>query len=395
MPRGILASAWLLAFAMFSPMFCVPSVAHILKEELLLTHTQTSLLFTAPILMIVALAIPAGIISDRIGVKKATGIGIILMAVGAMLRGTADSTFSLLAFTFIYGAGFGWCYPNLAKLVSTWVPQQRAGMAMGILTTGILTGAGLALAITMPVIFPITNTFQGVFFIWGIAPVALAIVWWVMVKQPPQSIIHTQLASTSNISFRRTLRNKHLWLLAAVFILVNIFFYTWSGWAPTLMMLKGATANLAGLLTSITLWVSFPFGLLMPRLAYKLGLRKPFLWIPAIALAVAALGAIAITLDMSWIIMVVVGVATGTQFPIILALPVEMVPKEQVGAASGLVLSVGYIGGIIGPLIGGRILDVTGSLNLSLVVLIGVSIAMARIAIMLPETGSAKKCLKE
>ena len=85
---------------------------------------------------------------------------------------------------------------------------------------------------------------------------------------------------------------------------------------------------------------------------------------------------------------------TGTQFPIILALPVEMVPKEQVGAASGLVLSVGYIGGIIGPLIGGRILDVTGSLSLSLVVLVGVSIAMAGVAIMLPETGSVKNRLK-
>ena len=395
MPRGILASAWLLAFAMFSPMFCVPSVAHILKEELLLTHTQTSLLFTAPILMIVALAIPAGIISDRIGVKKATGIGIILMAVGAMLRGTADSTFSLLAFTFIYGAGFGWCYPNLAKLVSTWVPQQRAGMAMGILTTGIMTGAGLALAITIPVIFPITNTFQGVFLIWGIAPVAAAIVWWVMVKHPPHSVIHTQLASTNNISFRRILRNKHLWLLTAVFVLHNFFVYTWAGWAPTLMMFKGATANLAGLLTSITIWVSIPFSFLMPRLAYKLGLRKPFLWIPAIALAVAALAARAITLDMSWIIMVVVGVATGTQFAIILALPVEMVPKEQVGAASGLLLSIGYIGGIIGPLIGGRILDVTGGLSLSLVVLVWISIAMAIVAIMLPETGSVKKCLRE
>ena len=68
-----------------------------------------------------------------------------------------------------------------------------------------------------------------------------------------------------------------------------------------------------------------------------------------------------------------------------------MVPKEQVGAASGLVLSVGYIGGIIGPLIGGRILDVTGSLSLSLVVLVGVSIAMAGVAIMLPETGPRAK----
>ena len=78
-----------------------------------------------------------------------------------------------------------------------------------------------------------------------------------------------------------------------------------------------------------------------------------------------------------------------------LALPVEMVPKEQVGTASGLVLSVGYAGGVIGPLIGGRILDLTDSLSLSLVVLVGTSIAIIGTAFMLPETGSAKKRLRE
>jgi cyanate permease len=312
-----------------------------------------------------------------------------------MLRGTADSTSNLLIFTFIYGAGLGWCYPNLAKLVSGWVSQQRAGMAMGILTTGIMTGCGLALAITMSVIFPITNTFQGVFFIWGIVPIAAAIVWWVVVKQPSHSVIHTQSARTDNISFRRILRNKHIWLLSTLFFLLNMFFYTWAGWAPTLLMLKQATPEMAGLLTSVTIWVGIPTGLLMTRLAYKLGLRKPFLWIPAIALAGAALGARVITLDMSWIIMVVIGIAGMTPFPIILALPVEMVPKEEVGTASGLVLSVGYAGGVIGPLIGGRILDLTGSLSLSLVVLAGISIAMVGAAFMLPETGSAKKRLRE
>ena len=160
-------------------------------------------------------------------------------------------------------------------------------------------------------------------------------------------------------------------------------------------MLKQATPEMAGLLSSVSLWVGIPTGLLMTRLAYKLGLRKPFLWIPAIVLAAAALGARTITLDMSWIIMVVVGIAGMTRYPTILALPVEMVPKEQVGAASGLVLSIGYVGGVIGPLIGGRILDITGSLSLSLVVLAGTSIAIIGIVLMLPETGSAKKRLRE
>jgi cyanate permease len=69
-----------------------------------------------------------------------------------------------------------------------------------------------------------------------------------------------------------------------------------------------------------------------------------------------------------------------------MTLPIEMMPKEEVGTASGLVLAIGFTGGGIGPLIAGRILDLTGSLDLSFLVLAGLSIASAGIAFMIPET---------
>jgi cyanate permease len=387
LPWTISGSACLLAFAMFAPLFCVPPMEHILKAELHLTHVQTSLLFTAPILMLAAVAIPAGLITDRIGVRKAAGIGAIIIAVGTILRGTATSSSSLLAFTFLYGVGLGWSFPNLPKLVSAWVPREKAGMATGIFTSGILIGGSLALAITMPVVFPITNTFQGVFFIWGIPPAIAAILWWILVKEFPDNRIHDEPVTRAITPFRQILRSKNLWLVSIFLLLHNFFFYAWTGWAPTLVRLKGATPDLAGLITSMTLWVGIPTVLLMPRLAYKLGLRKPFLWATSITLALAAWGAIHISLPMSWPLMILIGVANTTRFVTILALPVEMMPREDVGTASGLVLSIGYIGGVIGALMGGRILDLTGSLDLSLLVLTGVSIATAGIAFRLPETG--------
>ena len=387
MPWTILGSAILLAFAMFSPMFCVPPMEHILKAELLLTHAQTSLLYTAPLMMIIAVAIPAGFISDRIGVRKAAGIGVIIIAVGTILRGTATDASSLLAFTFVYGIGLGWCYPMLPKLISTWVPREKAGMATGIYSAAMHVGVALALAITMSLVFPITNTFQGVFFIWSIPPIAAAISWWILVKEPPSKSICVEPTSKGNILFRQVLQNKNLWLVTILLLLEDFFFYTWTGWAPTLMMMKGATPDQAGLIASITIWAGIPTVLFMPRLASKLGLRKPFLWGPSIVLALAAWGARHITLAMSWPLMALVGVADLTRYVIILALPIELMSPEEVGTASGLMLSVGSVGGIIGPLIGGHILDLTGSLDLSLLVLVGVSIAAVGIAFRLPETG--------
>ena len=352
MPWTILGIASLMAFAIWAPMLCVPPMEHILKEELLLTHTQTSLLYTIPTLMLMALGIPGGFLADRIGVRKAAGIGIIIIAVGTILRGTATSASSLIAFTFIYGVGVGLSFPNLPKLISGWVPREKAGIATGIFSAGMAAGEALALAITIPLLFPITNTFQGVFFIWSIPPIVAAVLWWILVREPPHDNIPGEPVSRGNISLHLILRNKNLWLVAILFLLFCFFWNGWTAWAPALMMLKGATENVAGLIASICIWVGIPTVFFIPRLSYKLGLRKPFLWVPTIALALAAWGAIYMSIPLSWPLMALVGVALGAISPIIMTLPIEMMSREEVGTASGLILSVGSAGGFIGPLIG-------------------------------------------
>ena len=159
---SIAASAFLLRFAMFSSIFCVPPVEYILRQELLLDHAQVSLLFAVPFIMLVVLAIPAGFLGDKIGTRKAAGIGAILLVMGGILRGTATDFPTLVTFTFVFGTGFGLVFPNLPKLVSAWVPREKAGIATGIFVAGLLTGGSLSLAITMPIVFPVTGTFQGI-----------------------------------------------------------------------------------------------------------------------------------------------------------------------------------------------------------------------------------------
>ncbi|KKK94175.1 hypothetical protein LCGC14_2685510, partial [marine sediment metagenome] len=58
---------------------------HIIKEEFLLSHEQMGLLFSLPIIMLAALAIPGGLLADRIGIRKAAGIGAIVMVAGSLL----------------------------------------------------------------------------------------------------------------------------------------------------------------------------------------------------------------------------------------------------------------------------------------------------------------------
>jgi CP family cyanate transporter-like MFS transporter len=125
-PWLMLACAWLMGFAMYVFMLSVPPIIHIIMRDLRLTYAQAGLIFAAPLMMLAAFAIPSGILADRIGIRKAAGIGIAIIILGSLLRGTASNFETLLAFTCIYGAGFGLVYPHLPKLVGTWFPPGFA-----------------------------------------------------------------------------------------------------------------------------------------------------------------------------------------------------------------------------------------------------------------------------
>jgi len=204
-------------------MFGVPPMEHLLTEELLLTHTQTSLLYAAPNLMIIALAIPAGIVADKIGVKKAVGIGVSILAVGAMLRGIAFDATSLLGFTFVYGVGLGWLFPNLPKLVSTWLPREKVHAATGIYSMGMFVGTALPLAGTMSLVYPMTGSYQGVLLVWGIPAVVAALLWLFFSRTSLP--LDTQQRSESELSgqFRRLMMNKDLLLISGLFFIHQFF----------------------------------------------------------------------------------------------------------------------------------------------------------------------------
>jgi CP family cyanate transporter-like MFS transporter len=371
---------------MWAPMFCIPPMEHILKEELLLTHTQTSFLFAIPNLMIIAVAIPAGIVADRIGVQKATGIGITLIAVGAMLRGMTDSPVSLQGYTFVYGVGVGWLFPNLPKLVGLLLPREKLEVGTAVYSVGMYIGTALPLAITMSVVFPTVESFRAVFLVWSIPAVIGTILWWALSRKTSVLIEDDKPGEVSKGNFIQLLMNRNLLLVASLLSIHQFFFNNWSGWAPALLLSRGATAELAGLISSITLWVGIPTGILMPRLFQKLKSKKSVLWISSLTTALVAAGALGMNLALSWVIMVLAGVAITSRFIILMTLPVEFVSAEEVGAASGLMLSIGYVGGIVGPLIGGYTFDLTGGLDLMLFTLVGVSVAAIIISLKLRET---------
>jgi ACS family hexuronate transporter-like MFS transporter len=120
-----------------------------LLDSLALSRVQVGLCLPAVYLGGVLMALPAGWLTDRLGVRLALGLGQLL--VGAMITLAASSTSlaGLLALLVLGGFGFSVLNPATGKAVVDWFPPRERGIAMGIKQTGLTLG-GLAAALALP-----------------------------------------------------------------------------------------------------------------------------------------------------------------------------------------------------------------------------------------------------
>ena len=379
--------AWLLGFSMYGGLLCIPPMVHVIREEFAISYAQVGFLMSLPSGVLAVAAIPAGMLADRIGVKKATMIGAAMMSVGGFLRGATSDYTLLYLFTGLFGLGFTLVFPNLPKIASAWFSREKVGVATGIYATGISVGGTIPYVITIPILLPITHTSQGVFYLCATPAIAAFILCWTMVEEPPHTEDRSHTASRNTDSPLRMLGDRTLWLAAFLMFANCMHFYVWVSWTPSLMVLKGATPELASAITSIRGWAGLPAMFLVPLFSHKVGLRKPFLWGSGLLLAFAALWAIYISAPWGWVLMALVGVLISGSFSMILALPAELSRTRAIGSASGMILSIGYLGGLIAPWLAGYLLDISGTLDWTLVGLFVIGLGWALAGALIPETG--------
>ena len=386
-PWNVIIIAIILNFCTWAFLFVTPPMGTILSANLHISHFQTSLLFSAPLLMMATIAIPAGIIADKIGLKRAIGIGAVIACIGAVLRGTASTYSGLLVFSLIFGLGMGFTFANLPKLARSCSSTQQTSSVMGFITGfGLLAGIGTALAITVPLIYPLTNSYQGVFYVWSVPLLVATILWWAVVHEPPCPSAKIESEQTGSVvGLKNVLNDKTLWLLAFILLLHNIFFYTWSAWLPTYLLQKGVSLGLSGLLTSVMLWVGVPTVIFVPMLFSRINMSKRlFIWVPSLIFAFLAVWILYASELAIWFIMAIAGIINILRFNTLLSLPVEIMPKEHAGVAGGVVVAVGYIGAVIGPSMTGQILDVTGSFQIVFVILAVLSLITLGLTFLIP-----------
>lgn len=125
----------------------VAAMGPFISQDLALSATQFGLLVSAYSATQSIFGLPIGGIIDRIGVRRALVLAMLLVAMGSALISLANTFAVAVAAMALTGTGYGFVNPSTSKGVFDWFVRQRRGTAMGIKQSGVplggIIGAGV------------------------------------------------------------------------------------------------------------------------------------------------------------------------------------------------------------------------------------------------------------
>jgi CP family cyanate transporter-like MFS transporter len=387
-----LASAVLVSIQLTANVLNVPTILDEISQALGLQSASQGVLLSMPVLATAVGAIPGGILSEKVGMRKATAVGVGLLGGAGLSRGFSQTFPILLVLTFLVGFGYGLSLPNMARVVSRCFPGKLAGTASGIYTAGLSVGAILGLTLG-PTLAALTGGWRGVLVVWGLLALATSLVWLLMVEEPGEPGRQTDGGKTSGLfTIRRVIRSPGVLALAGLFFMGNFLFYIETGWLKEFFDWRWGNPATSVVLISLLSVPFLPSNIGIPALSDKIGLRKIFLVVLGLVSAVAGYCFVFPSQSLAFLLTPLLGITVSAEFSLCLTLPVELVQSGDVGTASGFSASVGYLGGVAGPFMVGVLRQNTGGFDFLPQILAGVSVIFVLLSLVIPETGwKAKK----
>ena len=178
----VLACTVLLLFVPNYAQYQLSPVAHLVMPAYGLDSAQFSMLFSAAMIPGILLSLVAGLLSDRFGVKPVVGVAAAVTAAALIARIFAPDFGALFACMALTGVVATFLNANIAKIMGSWFPPDKVGVAVGI----GLAGSTLAMAVGLgtSALFP---SLQVLFAFTAVLAIAALVAWWLFFRDAPDN----------------------------------------------------------------------------------------------------------------------------------------------------------------------------------------------------------------
>jgi MFS family permease len=371
------AYAWIILFTLYMAtlsatlnLFKVPPVMVTLIQKFNLDNTQAGLLMSVFSIMGFVLAIPAGYILKRFGIKM-TG----LLAVGALIIGASAGAMAtspiLFSFgRFIEGIGMGLIMVTSPFAISVWFPLHNRALPTGIWASSV--GMGNIATLLIAPSMAISYGWQAVW--WALAGFSALsfILFAILFRMPKQEEMPAAPAPATQEappSLARGMANRSLWMISISFGCYNLVVMAMCSFLPAFLENfrtysatydKGVLMN-AGFVAALIMAASIFSAPVGGYMSDRLGKRKAMILLPFILMALTFFFPFTAVGMMIPLYMIVFGIVGGPIAPVLLAAVPEVSESPSLIGIGMSVAAVGQnIGMFIGPTLFGWILDYMG-----------------------------------
>lgn len=363
----------------------VPALMPEIARDLHVSHAAGGVVWGAASLGIAVAAPLGGAAVDRWGARRVAGVAALFGAATCAARAFVSSSAGLGLAMLAFGLHVGFVAPAIPKALAGEVPLRKLGRANGLalLAYTAATAASIALG---PKLSAAVGGYRVVMLLAAAAMVVVSIAWLSLARDRSAALRHATLrdvlALARSVSMRR-IATMHFLLFGGYLALLGVL--------PRALIEAGVTPDRVATAIATWLGVAALANAIGPSISDRLGRRKPLLVGGAIvagsalfALSIAPHGAVVPLLSIA-------AVGGGAFAPLLLTMPAELeeVGPARSGAALGLLMLVGQIGGFLLPSLAGAALQQRG-FGVAVAVLAAAHVAIVVPAMRIVETGRAR-----
>ncbi|NYF24707.1 CynX/NimT family MFS transporter [Sporosarcina sp. JAI121] len=322
-----------------------------IREQLLLSNAQVSLLTAVPVICMGVFATMAPVLNRKFGVKHTIYTMLIIIAIMTLLRGFISSFLILIGTAFLIGIAIAVIGPLLSAMIKQYFPE-RAASVIGIYSFGMGVGSAASAGLTA-VFFERTGSYLFALSSWSVLAL-LGLVAWSLAMKGNMEV--RQLASIvvkdKQKKMKSPWKTRKAWLFLLFFGLQSSAFFSIITWLAPIAISAGMTLLQAGTLLSIMTTVQIFLNILLPLLMERFPARKFWLLLMLIA------GMLAVFLfwtgmyPLMWAGAFIMGIPLGGLFPVALLLPLdETRTAEEASSWTAMMQTGGFIIGGLLPLL--------------------------------------------
>lgn len=341
--------------------------------------------------------VPSNLLLSRVGARRHFARILIIWGFASAAMMFVHSATEFYVLRFIVGAAEAGFTPGMFLYLATWFPEQRRGRIYGVLYQAVALSGVLGAPLSGLILAHFGGlgglpAWNWVFLLGGLPCVFLGLVVlfylednfegakWLSDGEKDQLrkdlVVHIPDAKARPAgSTLEALRSSGFLVVSLVWFLTQIAAFGMNYWVPFIVRAAGFTNHeTIGLITAIPYLCGAISMLVVGVIADRIGNRRMVFFCCTIMTGAGFLTVSLFPHNASFLIasLGLIGAGVLTAYTTFWSLPPKVVTGAAVASGIAIINCIGQLGGIVSPIMVGRIIDVTGNITAALYLITGI-----------------------